>query len=134
MALSGTIASRSRTEWSPMSRISRPSARKLDRRVERTRRRLGSALWDLLQEHPVDAITVQQVLDRADVGRSTFYAHFRGKDDLLVGEIERFLEMTAGLLQHSHAGDRVIAVREFFTHVAEAPEFHVSLTVSGRMQ
>jgi AcrR family transcriptional regulator len=55
-----------------------------DRRVRRTRNLLGSALVELILEKGYARVTVQDVLDRADVGRSTFYAHFRDKDALLM--------------------------------------------------
>ena len=55
-----------------------------DRRVTRTRRALKEALTDLILERGYEAVTVQDVIDRADVGRSTFYAHFIDKDDLLM--------------------------------------------------
>ncbi|WP_415855113.1 TetR/AcrR family transcriptional regulator [Sinomonas sp. G460-2] len=54
-----------------------------DRRIRRTRAALTQALLALMAERPYEAITVQDVIDRADVGRSTFYAHFSDKDDLL---------------------------------------------------
>jgi AcrR family transcriptional regulator len=57
---------------------------KPDRRVSRTRRALKEALTDLILEKGYEAVTVQDVIDRADVGRSTFYAHFIDKDDLLM--------------------------------------------------
>ena len=47
-----------------------------DRRVNRTRRALKDALCDLILEKGYEHVTVGDVLDRADVGRSTFYAHF----------------------------------------------------------
>jgi AcrR family transcriptional regulator len=53
-----------------------------DRRVRRTRRLLQEALVGLLVQRADERITVQDVLDRADVGRSTFYAHFRDKQAL----------------------------------------------------
>ena len=55
-----------------------------DRRVRRTRRILRDAMVALVLERGYDRITVQDVLDRADVGRSTFYAHFRDKDALFL--------------------------------------------------
>lgn len=60
-----------------------------DRRVRRTRQLLNDALLALMRERRYDDITVQDILDRADVGRSTFYAHFYDKDDLLMGGFER---------------------------------------------
>ena len=59
-----------------------------DRRVRRTRRSLIDALIALIVERGYDRITVQDILDRADVGRSTFYAHFRDKDALLLSSFD----------------------------------------------
>jgi AcrR family transcriptional regulator len=58
---------------------------KTDRRVGKTRRALKEALTDLILEKGYESVTVQDIIDRADVGRSTFYAHFMDKDDLLMG-------------------------------------------------
>jgi AcrR family transcriptional regulator len=68
-----------------------------DRRVRRTRRLLREALVALILEKGYDRVTVQDVLDRADLGRATFYAHFRDKDDLLVSGFEALRE---SLRQH----------------------------------
>ena len=57
---------------------------KTDRRVQRTRELLQKALIELLSECGYDAITVQQIVDRANVGRTTFYAHYNSKDDLFM--------------------------------------------------
>ncbi|MCP2320419.1 transcriptional regulator, TetR family [Nocardia amikacinitolerans] len=62
-----------------------------DRRVRRTRATLHRALIELLLERPYERITVRDILDRADVGRSTFYAHFRDKDDLLLVSSTEYL-------------------------------------------
>lgn len=55
----------------------------VDRRVQRTQKLLHQALMSLILEKKYESITVQEILDRADVGRSTFYVHFRDKDELL---------------------------------------------------
>jgi AcrR family transcriptional regulator len=60
----------------------------LDRRVRRTRRILNEALIALVLEKGYGRVTVQDVLDRADVGRSTFYAHYRDKEALLVASFD----------------------------------------------
>jgi AcrR family transcriptional regulator len=61
---------------------------KVDRRVRRTRELLSNALISLLHEQRYERVTVQDVIDRADVGRSTFYAHFHDKDGLLLSVFE----------------------------------------------
>jgi AcrR family transcriptional regulator len=110
------------------------SKRKLDRRVQRTRDQLGDALVALMQEKPFDAITVQDVLARAGVGRSTFYAHFRDKDDLFLSDADEFLEAIATALSKSKdASERVAPVREFFAHVGEARWLYLSLIESGKI-
>lgn len=55
-----------------------------DRRVQRTRQRLRKALIELLGERVYDAITVQDIVDRANVARSTFYLHYSNKDELFL--------------------------------------------------
>jgi AcrR family transcriptional regulator len=63
-------------------------AAKVDRRVRRTRDLLERSLLSLIEEQGYDRITVQDIIDRADIGRSTFYAHYRDKDDLLLSGFE----------------------------------------------
>ncbi len=63
----------------------------VDRRVQRTRQMLREALTALTLERGYQAITVQDILDRANLGRSTFYAHFRNKDELMLSGFESFL-------------------------------------------
>ena len=63
-----------------------------DRRVQRTRELLHGALASLIHEKPYEGIVVKEILARANVGRSTFYAHFRGKQDLLETSIRDVLE------------------------------------------
>ncbi len=59
-----------------------------DRRIQRTRQLLQDALISVILEKGFDAATVQDVIDRANVGRSTFYAHFQDKEDLFLSGFE----------------------------------------------
>ena len=54
----------------------------IDRRVIRTRGVLQHALTSLILKKGYEAITIQDICDEANVGRSTFYAHYTSKDDL----------------------------------------------------
>jgi AcrR family transcriptional regulator len=54
----------------------------------RTRRSLRDALIALLVARDWDSISVQDICDRADIGRSTFYTHFADKEELLAGGFE----------------------------------------------
>ncbi len=56
--------------------------RPIDRRVARTRAMLQEAHISLILEKGYEATTVEDICDAANVGRSTFYAHYTGKDDL----------------------------------------------------
>ena len=60
-----------------------------DRRVQKTRKLLQEALIDLVAEKGYESVTIQEVLDRANVGRSTFYAHFPDKEHLLHSILDR---------------------------------------------
>ncbi|MBZ5595006.1 MAG: TetR/AcrR family transcriptional regulator [Acidobacteriia bacterium] len=106
--------------------------RKPDRRIERTRNRLGNALIALIQEKPIDEVAVREVLHRAGVGRSTFYVHYRDKDDLFLSELEQGLEMWTTTLSRQQAiSNRVAPVAEFFAHVASAKRLYRALVNSG---
>ena len=59
-----------------------------DRRVQRTRQLLQTALSELILEKEYEKVTVQDVIDRANVGRSTFYSHFEDKEQLLLSGFE----------------------------------------------
>ncbi len=63
-----------------------------DRRVQKTQRSLHQALIALIREKDYDRISVRDILDRADVGRSTFYAHYADKNELLVSGIHEMVK------------------------------------------
>ena len=63
-----------------------------DRRVRRTRHALENALISLILEKGYDAVTIEEITDRADLGRTTFYLHFRDKEELLMNAIDTMIE------------------------------------------
>jgi AcrR family transcriptional regulator len=107
---------------------------KPDQRIRRTCKRLGSALIALIQEKPIAEVTVQDVLDRASVGRSTFYLHYRDKNDLLLSQLEGFLEaMSTALSVRKEASHRVVPVEEFFAHIGDQNKLYQVLAESGHL-
>jgi len=108
--------------------------RKPDLRIRRTCERLGSALLTLILERQFDEVTVQDVLDRASVGRSTFYLHYRDKDDLLLSQLEGFLEtMSTALSIRKEESQRVVPVEELFAHIGNQNKLYRALADSGRL-
>lgn len=94
----------------------------LDRRVVKTRQIIYEAFFELMKEKQYDKITVQEIIDRANVGRSTFYSHFFSKDELLENSIETMMEMLNQDLSHVIDDDnmnRLIPVAELFKHIKE---------------
>ena len=66
---------------------------KQDRRSQRTRHLVGEAFVELLKEKGYSAITVSDIIQRANIGRSTFYSHYQDKDDLFVAQLDRVIEV-----------------------------------------
>ncbi len=78
-----------------------------DRRSQRTRRLLTAALVELMFEKRFEDISVQDILDRADIGRSTFYGHFSSKEALLyssLGDMLHGLEVHMAEEGNAHRG------------------------------
>ncbi len=68
--------------------MTEPEERSMDRRARRTRRQLKEALFALILEKGYDAVTIEDITGRADLGRTTFYLHYKDKEDLLVESID----------------------------------------------
>ena len=95
---------------------------RVDRRVQKTKRHLSQALIALIVEKGYERVTVQDILDKADVGRSTFYAHYESKDVLLVDGPRN---LGLALLGEGAAADvasrhHPMAFRTLFEHVNES--------------
>lgn len=106
-----------------------------DRRVQRTKKSLRNAFIELVLEKHYDAISVQNIIDRADVGRSTFYLHFRDKEDLFRGDWQRVVEyfVTQMTAENLRSG-RIFPIRELFDHLKDFHHLYRALAKSGKIE
>jgi AcrR family transcriptional regulator len=92
---------------------------------------LSDALVALMMEKRYNAITVQDIIDRADVGRSTFYAHFLDKEALLQHQIAQVVENLGRHMDNAAGGSRIVPSIELFRHLRDSrPLIHA--LVRGR--
>ena len=110
----------------------------IDRRSRRTRQALHQALIRLIVERGYDEISVADIAEAADTGRSTFYAHFTDKDDLLRsagGYLKSVLikEHEAAAAGSRRAEDRILGFSRFMTaHLYEQRQiFHALMRGQG---
>jgi AcrR family transcriptional regulator len=96
---------------------------KRDRRSQRTRQLVLSATLALLFERRYDEITVQDILDRANIGRSTFYTHYFDKQDVLTSIVEQQIELLTQQLAERNAEHTLIPSLEMFQHVQRHEQY-----------
>lgn len=97
-----------------------------DRRTRRTRQLLREALLSLLKEKRYEDISVQDIIERADVARSTFYVHYIDKQDLLVGKWGVFASNLGHQVEASSHEEKeshfLLPTRGWFHHIqAQSP-------------
>jgi AcrR family transcriptional regulator len=95
----------------------RPATPPRDRRIARTRRQLREALVSLVIERGWDSVSVTDVCDRADIGRSTFYVHFADKEELMFSGFQT-LEATLESVRKNAPGQFAFA-RELVVHAQD---------------
>ena len=81
-----------------------------DRRITKTRKSIYAAFLQLLNQKNFETITVQEIIDLADVGRSTFYSHYESKE-LLLNELCRYL------FHHLFEREENINIEAYLTHI-----------------
>ena len=104
-----------------------------DRRTQRTRQALSHALIALIQDKRYEAITVQDICERANVGRSTFYAYYQDKDDLLTSNFQQAMESFGQPLAYRD-GQLVFPIAPLFEHVKGHQHLYKALLWSGGME
>ena len=100
----------------------------IDRRVTRTRTVLHNALLSLLRGKSYDAITVEDLCSKAKIGRSTFYAHYPSKDDLLRARLthlrDALIERRRAAAKEHPARTGLLFSRIMFDHAYEHVHLH----------
>ncbi|MGE3250321.1 MAG: TetR/AcrR family transcriptional regulator [Hyphomonadaceae bacterium] len=102
----------------------------MDTRAQRTRHALAKALIRLAPEKGFDVLSVEELARGAGVARSTFYAHYAGKDDFLD---RSYTAMMRAMDESARASGRraILPALELFTHVKDARAYVLSMTESG---
>ena len=99
-----------------------------DRRSQRTQQALIDALIALLAVKRYDEISINDIVNRANVGRATFYAHYQAKDDLLKSGFERALDMLIHYLSLGEADQGLrLDTSQFFCHAQGHYEIYRTL-------
>src|SRR4030088_2622750 len=109
----------------------------MDRRIIRTRGVLQHALTSLILKMGYEAVTIQDICDEANVGRSTFYAHYTSKDDLKRSGFEHLRKALIDRQREARAAPRDIKHRSlgFSLTMFEHAHDHIDLyraLVGGR--
>lgn len=107
------------------------TTKKVDRRVQRTRQGLHQALIELIPEKRYDKITVQDIIDRANVGRSTFYSHFLDKEDLLIKGLQQYGDQFHADAAHLNDDSHVLHSLVFFSHAYSNRDFYRAMINGG---
>lgn len=95
-----------------------------DRRVNRTRHQLRDAMMSLVLERGYNAVTIEDITERADLGRTTFYLHYHSKYDLLVESLEEITRDLKVQVEHQaymekNQGIQTNPVTVVFQHVEQ---------------
>lgn len=98
-----------------------------DRRSQRTRQALIHALIELLTARHYDQITIQDIVDQANVGRATFYVHYQNKDDLLKSGFERVLDILVQQIVSSEKDQCLFDTSMLFRHAQGHYELYRTL-------
>ncbi len=85
-----------------------------DRRIQKTLSSLQDAFFELVLTYSYDEIKVSDIIKKANVGRSTFYQHYKSKDDILVTSMQGLLKVLAESIEPEDRRDDLLELMEHF--------------------
>lgn len=98
---------------------------KNDRRSQRTRQALGNALVELMMERGYDGISIKDIIERANVGRSTFYSHYVDKDELFASQLDRVVNVLSQHVPEENSnGNPFFPSLGLFQHIQEQKKLY----------
>jgi AcrR family transcriptional regulator len=110
-------------------------ARHLDRRVQRTRKSLQDSLMALILEEGYDEISIQDITEKANLGRATFYLHFKDKDELLLEVMNQliidFMEQAPQLTEAQWRLEDTKTIIKLFDFAAAHYDLYRILTIGS---
>ena len=104
---------------------------KQDRRSRRTRQLVTKAMAELLQKKRYEDITVRDIIERADIGSSTFYAHYSDKEDVQAALLEQLFKQLLRQSAYEQERQEVVPVRLLFEHIQQTGQ-QLQRLVHGR--
>lgn len=109
-------------------KVSQSNLKGNDRRSQRSQHALIDALIELMAEKSYDSISIKEIVEKANVGRSTFYAHYQTKDDLVRGGFELILDETLNQIVYNDKEDNLtFDLTMFFKHAEGHYQFYKNL-------
>ena len=97
------------------------------KRAFRTRKRLKEAALDVFSEKSVDAATVEEITEKADVGKGTLYQHFEDKEEIVITLVEEAVEHLIEILRVCSSEPRTL--EEMLEHLLNA---HYEFSVDAK--
>lgn len=110
-----------------MAQLEKIKKNRMKKRAKRTRKRLKKAALDVFSEKSVDAATVEEITEKADLGKGTLYQHFADKEDMVITLVEEAIDH---LIEHIRSYDcRPETLEEMLEHLLNA---HYEFSVDSK--
>jgi len=105
----------------------KPPGSRTERRVARTKAAIEDAFVQLVLEHGYERVAVEDISDRADLARATFYAHYPNKEAVLLSVFNRLVEDLMERISYQDGPWNAVrrdAVQTAFRHAADQPDLY----------